>query len=88
MLVKTDNRGFGKLSAIESSRLNGYLTECGAKSLAEIGRYLEDSFGVRYTIGGLGDLCLRLKIKLKTADARNYRQNRGEVEAYKKTSGV
>lgn len=88
VLIKTDNRGFGKLSAIEISRLNCYLAEFGAKSLAEIGRYLEDSFGVRYTIGGLSDLCLRLKIKLKTARPRNYRQNRGEVETYKKTSGV
>jgi len=88
VLAKTDNRGFGKLSAVEISRLNSYLTEFGAKSLAEIGHYLKDSFGVSYTIGGLSDLCIRLKIKLKTARPRNYRQNAAEVETYKKTSGI
>jgi len=88
VLVKTDNRGFGKLSGVEISRLNGYLEEFGAKSLAEIQQYVKDSFGVGYSIGGLSDLCIRLKIKLKTARPRNYRQNRGAVERYKKTSGI
>lgn len=88
VLVKTDNRGFGKLSAVEISRLNAYLTEFGARSLAEIGQYLQDSFGVSYTIGGLSDLCIRLKIKLKTARPNNYRQNKAEVETYKKTSRI
>ncbi len=87
-LAKTDNRGFGKLSAVEISRLNSYLTEFGAKSLAEIQQYLENSGGVSYSIGGLSDLCLRLKIKLKTARPRNYRQNAAAVETYKKTSGI
>jgi len=88
VLAKTDSRGLGKLSAVEMSRLNSYLTEFGAKSLAEIQSYLKDSFGVSYRIGGLRDLCVRLKIKLKTARPRNYRQNQGEVETYKKTSGI
>lgn len=85
VLAKTDNRGFGKLSAVEISRLNVYLTEFGAKSLAEIKEYLHESCGVDYTIGGLSDLCIRLKIKLKTARPNNYRQNKAEVERYKKT---
>ena len=88
VLAKTDNRGFGKLSAVEISRLNKHLSEFGAKSLAEMRHYIKDSFGVSYTIGGLSDLCLRLKIKLKTADASNYRQNQAEVETYKKTSEI
>ena len=88
VLAKTDNRGFGKLSAVQISRLNSYLTEFGAKSLAQIGQYLEDSFGVSYTIGGLSDLCMRLKIKLKTARPRNYRQDEAAVERYKKTLAV
>ncbi len=88
VLAKTDNRGFGKLSAVQISRLNSYLTEFGAKSLAQIGQYLEDSFGVSYTIGGLSDLCIRLKIKLKTARPRNYRQDEAAVERYKKTLAV
>ena len=85
VLAKTDNRGFGKRSAVEIGRLTAYLKEFGAKSLAEIQQYLETSFGVNYTIGGISDLCIRLKIKLKTARPRNYRQNETEVVAYKKT---
>jgi len=85
VLAKTDNRGFGKLRAVEISQLNRYLKEFGAKSLAEIQKYLEESCGVSYTIGGVSDLCLRLKIKLKTARPSNYRKNEGAVEAYKKT---
>ena len=88
VLAKTDNRGFGKLSAIEISRLNIYLKEFGTKSLAEIQEYLKDTLGVSYTIGGISDLCIRLKIKLKTARPRNYRQNEAEVVAYKKTLEV
>lgn len=88
VLSKTDNRGFGKLSAVEISRLNSYLKQFGAKSLAEIQQYLKDSFGVSYSVGGLSELCLRLKIKLKTARPSNYRQNEAEVTAYKKTLEV
>ena len=87
-MAKTDNRGFGKLSAMEISRLNIYLKEFGAKSLVEIQEYLQQTQGVSYTIGGISDLCIRLKIKLKTARPRNYRQNEVEVIAYKKTLGV
>jgi hypothetical protein len=43
---KAERRGFGKLSSIEISRLNGYLREFGAKSLAEIQQYVQASFGV------------------------------------------
>ena len=67
MLKKTEKRGFGKLTSYQVSRLNSYLEQVGAKSLREIQQYLAQSFGVQYTIGGLSDLCLRLKIKLKTA---------------------
>ena len=86
VLEKTDNRGFGKLTSYQISQLNRYLEQFGAKSLQEIQRYIADSFGVRYTIGGLSDLCVRLKIKLKTARPVNYKQDAAEVAEYKKTS--
>ncbi len=85
VLEKEDRRGFGKLSSVEISQLNGYLREFGAKSLAEIQRYLKASFGVEYTIGGLSDLCIRLRVKLKTARPSNYQKNEAEVLSYKKT---
>ncbi len=86
-VLETRRRGgFGKLSSIEISGLNRYLREMGARSLAEIQSYLKDSYGVEYTIGGVSDLCLRLKIKLKTARPSNYKKDAGAVAAYKKTS--
>jgi len=85
VLEKEDKRGFGKLSSVEISQLNGYLREFGAQSLAEIQQYLKKSFGVEYTIGGLSDLCTRLRVKLKTARPSNYQKNKAEVLSYKKT---
>ena len=85
VLEKTDKRGFGKLSSIEISRLNEYLREFGARSLAEIQQYVQKSFGVNYTIGGLSDLCIRLRVKLKTVRPSNYQKNEAEVKTYKKT---
>lgn len=85
VLADTRKRGFGKLSSVEISGLNRYLREMGARSLAEIQSYLKDSCGVEYTIGGVSALCLRLKIKLKTARPSNYKKDAGAVAAYKKT---
>ena len=72
VLNKTEKRGFGKLTAVEISGLNRYLAEFGGRTLAEIQRYLQAAFGISYTIGGLSDLCIRLRIKLKTARPNNY----------------
>lgn len=85
VLAKSERRSFGKLSSVEISGLNRYLREMGARSLAEIQGYLKDSYGVEYTIGGVSDLCIRLKIKLKTARPSNYKKDAGAVAAYKKT---
>lgn len=86
VLEKTERRGFGKLSSAQISSLNRYLRQFGASSLAEIEQYLKESFGVQYTIGGVSNLCLRLRVKLKTARPANYKQDAAQVQAYKKTS--
>jgi transposase len=86
VLEKTERRGFGKLSSEQISSLNRYLHQFGASSLAEIQQYLKESFGVKYTIGGVSNLCLRLRVKLKTARPANYKQDAAQVQAYKKTS--
>jgi transposase len=83
VLEKGDKRGFGKLSSVQIGRLNGYLREFGARTLAEIQQYVRESFGIDYTIGGLGDLCIRLRIKLKTARPSNYQKSEAEVLTYK-----
>jgi len=85
VLEKSRRHGFGKLSSVQISRLNEYLRQFGARSLAEIQHYIQESFGINYTIGGLSDLCLRLRIKLKTARPSNYQKNEAEVLTYKKT---
>ena len=85
VLKKTEKRGFGKLTAIEISGLNRYLAEFGGRTLAEIQQYLQAAFGISYSIGGLSDLCIRLRIKLKTARPNNYQKNEAEVLLDKKT---
>ena len=86
VLEKTQRRGFGKLSSVEISRLNEYLREFGARSLAEIQSLLQTTFGVSYSLGGVSDLCIRLRIKLKTARPSNYAKDEAAVLTYKKTS--
>ncbi|HEY0426184.1 MAG TPA: winged helix-turn-helix domain-containing protein [Pyrinomonadaceae bacterium] len=85
VLVKEDRRGFGKLSSRQIGQLNNYLEEFGAHSLSEIQQYLRETCGVEYTIGGLSDLCIRLRIKLKTVRPSNYRKDEAEIVEYKKT---
>jgi len=53
--------------------------------LAEVRSVIKQSFGVRYTIGGVGQLCGRLRIKLKTARPSNIKKDVEAVQAYKKT---
>jgi len=86
VLEKSERRGFGKLSSVEISRLNEYLREFGAQSLAEIKGWLQTACGVSYSLGGVSDLCIRLRIKLKTARPSNYAKDEGAVLTYKKTS--
>ncbi len=86
VLEKSGRHGFGKLSSVQISRLNEYLRQFGARSLAEMQQYVREAFGVSYTIGGLSDLCIRLRIKLKTARPSNYLKDEVEVSEYKKTS--
>jgi transposase len=86
VLAKSGRHGFGKLSSVEISRLTEYLREFGARSLAEMQVYVREAFGVSYTIGGLSDLCIRLRIKLKTARPGNFLKDEAEVSQYKKTS--
>ena len=85
VLEKSGKRGFGKLSSVEISRLNEYLREFGAQSLAEIQSYLETACGVSYSLGGVSDLCIRLQINLKTARPSNYAKDEAAVLTYKKT---
>ncbi len=76
---------WGKLSATQISQLRAFLFTDQAQTLANIQTFLADSFAVHYTIGGVSDLCKRLKIKHKSGRPVNIRQQPGAVEAFKKS---
>ncbi|RCR67622.1 helix-turn-helix domain-containing protein [Larkinella punicea] len=77
-------RGWGKLSSVQITRLRQFLLDNQAQTLAHIQAYLAGSLGVIYTIGGVSDLCKRLKIKRKTGRPVNIRQQPGAIEVFKK----
>lgn len=74
----------GKLSTRQISRLRQFLRDDQAQTLADIQAYLAGSLGVNYTIGGVSDLCKRLKIKRKTGRPTNVGQLPGAVDFFKK----
>lgn len=85
VLNKPKRWGFGKLSSRQIAELQKYLAMFGSHSLNELCKYIEQSFGVLYTEAGASALCMRLKIKLKTARPSNTKKDVGKGEAYKKT---
>jgi len=86
LMHKPPRRGFGKLTAQQISHLRQFLHDDQAQTLEHIQDYLLGSLGVEYTIGGISDLCKRLKIKRKSGRPVNIRQKPGAVEFFKKTS--
>ena len=85
VLRKPKRWGFGKLSSREIARLQNYLVEFGAADLSEVERICRQQFQVVYTRGGVGALCARLRIKLKTARPSNAKKNAAQAAADKKT---
>ena len=74
----------GKLSTTQMSHMRRFLLDDQAQTLADIQTYRQDRLNVSYTIGGIFDLCKRLKIKLKTGRPVHVHQPPGAVEEYKK----
>ncbi len=86
-LQKKPSWGYwGKLSSVQIAQLRQFLLDDQAETLADIQAYLKNNLGGSYTIGGVSDLCKRLKIKLKTGRPVNVRQQPGSVEGFKKNS--
>jgi transposase len=86
LMSKPSKRGFGKLTSQQISLLRQFLRDDQAQTLEHIRAYLSGSLGVDYTIGGVSELCKRLKIKRKSGRPVNIRQKPGAVEFFKKTS--
>ncbi len=85
VLRKPERWHFGKLSSLQLARLQRYLAEFGADSLAEAKDLIEQMYGVRYTESGVCVLFQRLRIKLKTARPANTKKDEAGVIGYKKT---
>ena len=54
-------------------------------TLKQAQAFLEQHFGIGYTIGGLSDLFQRKQIKLKTGRRRHVAADAAEQAAFKKT---
>lgn len=86
VLRRNRNWQQGKLSAEQRTELGEHLAASnGAGSLALIQSHIRAAFGVDYTVGGVSDLCQRLKIKLKTARPANLKKDEERAGEYKKT---
>lgn len=85
-LVKSGyGHNFGKLDCWQISQLQNYLRQDQVSRLADAQHYLEQAFGVHYSISGLCKLFQRLQVKLKTGRPVNIRHDAGQAQAFKKT---
>jgi transposase len=87
-LLKEHRRGqVGQLSYVQISQLQSLLRDSKtALTQQQIADWIDSSFGVQYTQGGISVLFKRLKIKLKTGRPVNVRQKEGDIEDFKKNS--
>ena len=85
VLQKNERWQTGKLSSEQRAELLKELKLSGGESLSSVQSFIEQAFGVSYTIGGVSALCQRLKIKLKTARPTNVKKDEAVAAAYKKT---
>jgi len=85
-LLAYNNHGtLGHLSFSQISQLRQFVDTDQAATLAQIQTFLLESFGVRYSIGGLSLLCGRLQIKAKTGRPTNLRRDEAGAQVFKKT---
>jgi transposase len=76
--------GTPKLSPGGQEQLLERLKKGDISSLEQARNYLEQEFGVNYTIGGVSYLFKRLKVKLKTCRPTNVNQDPAQIEEFRK----
>jgi len=76
--------GTAKLSDTEQRQLVERLKKDDISSLEKARNYLEQEFGVNYTIGGVSYLFKRLKVKLKTGRPTHINRDATQIEEFKK----
>lgn len=74
-----------RLSKEQMEQLKDYLSQDGVQFLHEAKTYMEQRFGLRYSISGLHRLFKRMKVKKKTGRPSNYRKDEKGAKAFKKT---
>ena len=75
-----------RLSAQQQQELLAQAAKGEFSTIAEILRWVEQSFGISYTEVGMWKLAGRLKIKKKTPRPSHVKKDEGEVERFKKVS--
>lgn len=74
-----------RLKKEQRKQLTGYLATDQVQFLHEAGHYIEEQFGVRYSLSGVHKLFGRLKVKKKTGRPSNYRKDEKGADAFKKS---
>lgn len=74
-----------RLSKEQMMQLKDYLSQDGVQFLHEAKAYIEQRFGVPYSISGLHRLFKRMKVKKKTGRPSNYRKDEKGAKAFKKS---
>lgn len=84
LLQPSPPRYTGKLSEEQREKLLDRLKDDDIATLAQAQDWMEQEFGVYYTLGGVWALFKRLKVKLKTGRPSNVRKDPQQGEAFKK----
>jgi transposase len=74
-----------RLSKEQKRMLNNFLAEDQIQFLHEAKQYIQEHFGVPYSISGVHYLFEHLKVKKKTGRPSNYRRDEKGAKAFKKT---
>ena len=75
-----------RLSEEQGEQLNAYVAKDQIQFLHEAKQYIQKQFGVRYSMGGLHKLFVRMRVKKKTGRPSNYRKDEKGASTFKKTS--
>ena len=75
-----------RLSSQQQQELTAEAAKGEFSTIAEILRWVEQSFGISYTEVGMWKLARRLKIKKKTPRPSHVKKDEGAVERFKKVS--
>lgn len=74
-----------RLTEKQREKLSAYLAKDQVQLLHEARDYIQQQYGVRYSMGGLHKLFERMKVKKKTGRPTNYRKDEKGARSFKKS---